>query len=252
MMQWNTARRMAERDLWLGRLDQAAEFAERARVLSRELRLENGEPIHVALMAKIFEAQGRFDDAAALWEPWIDRIHLIGFRYGLAHSLFRGGRREDAATQWRLGTDGEFADVDRGAHWLETMGLAAEVAYFLNDAPRGRVLRALLAPYTGHVICSGVGAVCTTEHALGVAAIAAGDLDDAVEQLERAAAIGESIGAPLLRAASMIRLGSARLARRTGDDIVQARRDLDRALAIADAHHAHGLAGEASSHLALM
>src|SRR5205823_3978162 len=128
-----------------------------------------------------------------------------------------------------LGTAGGFADIDRGPQWLETVGHAAEVAYFLNDEKNGRVLREQLAPYTGHIICSGVGAVSATEHALGVAAAAAGDLDDAVAQLGTAADIGEAIGAPLLHAASLIRLASARLARRVGDDVVQARHDLDRA-----------------------
>jgi class 3 adenylate cyclase/tetratricopeptide (TPR) repeat protein len=250
MMIWNTSRRMAERELLAGRLEEAARLAEEARIIGRELRLEYADPIHVALTAKIFEAQGDFDEAAALWVPWVDRIHIIGFHFGYAHALARGGRLDEAREQWELGTAGDLANVERGLSWLETMGLAAEVAYFVGDVARGRVLRELLAPYTGHIITSGVGAVCATEHALGVAAMAAGDLDDAVAQLEKAVSIGESIGAPLLHATSLLRLGGARLARRTGCDASDARADLDRALAIANTHRAHGIAGEAKAQLA--
>jgi hypothetical protein len=238
---------MAERELWLGNLDEAARLAQEVGVLGRELRVQYADPIYVALTAKIYEGQGKFDDAVALWEPWVDRIRLVGFRFGMAHALARGGRTEEAEQQWSLGAAGEFDDIDRGPHWLETVGFAAEVAYFLRDAKRGRILRRQLAPYTGHVICSGVGFVSTTEHALGVAALAAGDLEDAVEQLTASACVGESIGAPLLQASSLLRLGEALVARGANGDAVEARRQLDRALVIAETHHADGLSREASA-----
>ena len=250
MMVWNTTRRMAERELLAGQLDEAARLAETMRVLGRELHLAYADPIHVALTAKIFEAQGKFDDAAALWAPWVDRIHLIGFRFGFAHALARAGRTSEAAEQWERGASGGFIDVDRDLAWLETMGLAADVALFLHDAPRARTLLELLAPYEGHIITSGVGAVCTTEHAIGVAALAAGELDDAVSQLTTAIRVADNIGAPLLRAASLVRLGVARLARGALEDVAQAQRDLDDALAIARAHSAHGLVRDATALLA--
>jgi tetratricopeptide (TPR) repeat protein len=212
-----------------------------------DLRLPYADPIYVSLTAKIFEAQGRFDDAAALWAPWIGRIHLIGFRFGFAHALARGGRTAEATAQWELGTAGEFADVDRDLAWLETMGLAADVALFLHDATRAARLHELLAPYEGHIITSGVGAVCTTEHAIGVAALASGQLDEAVSQLSTAAHVGATIGAPLLHASSLTRLGMALQARGATGDVAEAGEALARALDIARAHAAEGLVGDAAA-----
>jgi hypothetical protein len=250
MMSWNTSRRMAERELLAGHLDEAAVLADTMRSLGTELHLPYADPIHVALTAKIFEAQGEFDDAAALWAPWVDRIHLIGFRFGFAHALARAGRTVEAAEQWERGAAGGFIDVDRDLAWLETMGLAADVALFLHDVPRAEALYELLTPYEGHIITSGVGAVCTTEHAIGVAALAAGRLDAAIAQLTTAVRVADAVGAPLLQASSLVRLGTARLGRRSIDDLVQSRQDLDDALAIAQAHSARGLIGDAIALLA--
>jgi class 3 adenylate cyclase/tetratricopeptide (TPR) repeat protein len=247
MMVWNTTRRMTERELLAGRLDEAARLAETMRARGVDLRLPYADPIYVSLTAKIFEAQGRFDDAAALWAPWIGRIHLIGFRFGFAHALARGGRTAEATAQWELGTAGEFADVDRDLAWLETMGLAADVALFLHDATRAARLHELLAPYEGHIITSGVGAVCTTEHAIGVAALASGQLDEAVSQLSTAAHVGATIGAPLLHASSLTRLGMALQARGATGDVAEAGEALARALDIARAHAAEGLVGDAAA-----
>lgn len=250
MMVWNTTRRMAERELLAGRLDEAARLSETMRARGVDLHLPYADPIHVALTAKIFEAQGRFDDAAALWAPWVDRIHLIGFRFGFAHALARAGRTDEATSQWQRGASGGFAEVDRDLAWLETMGLAADVALFLHDATRAEQLYELLAPYEGHIITSGVGALCTTEHAIGVAALASGQLDRAVSQLTTAVKVADTIGAPLLQASSLIRLGMARLAQGTTSAVTEADHALTRALAISRTHSADGLIADATALLA--
>jgi tetratricopeptide (TPR) repeat protein len=250
MMVWNTTRRMAERELLAGNLDAAAALAERMRLVGRELRLTYAEPIYVALAAKIFEAQGKFEDAAALWAPWVDRIHLVGFRFGFAHALARAGRTDEASEQWQRGTGAEFQDVDRDLAWLETMALAADVAFFLDDIVRARKLHELISPYRGHIITSGVGAVCAAEHAIGVAALASGDAGTAIEQLTAAAQVADAIGAPVLRASTLVRLAQARMARNGPDDLDHARAHAEEAIAIARAHGAGGPAGDAEAVLA--
>jgi hypothetical protein len=250
MMVWNTTRRMSERELLAGNLDEALELAERMRLLGRELRLTYADPIYVALTAKIFEAQGKFDAAAELWAPWVDRIHLIGFRFGFARALARGGRTAEADEQWQRGAAQEFQDVDRDLAWLETMALAADVALFLHDGDRGRALYELLEPYGGHIITSGVGAVCAAEHAIGVAALAAGNPKTAVQQLTAAVHVADVIGAPVLRATSLVRLATARMASDGTDERDLARQAADDALAAARAHGAGGPAAEAEAVLA--
>jgi tetratricopeptide (TPR) repeat protein len=252
MMVWNTTRRMAERELLAGRLDEAAALAERMRLVGHELRLTYADPIYVALAAKIFEAQGKFDDAAALWAPWVDRIHLVGFRFGFAHALTRAGRVEEAAEQWQRGAAEEFRNVDRDLAWLETMALASDVALFLDDVARARTLHELISPYRGHIITSGVGAVCAAEHAIGVAALAAGDAGTAIEQLSAALQVADAIRAPVLRASTLVRLAQALMARNGTDDLALARRHAEDAIATARLHHAGGPAADAEAVLASM
>ena len=59
MMVWNTTRRMAERELLAGNLDEAAELAERMRVVGHELRLTYADPIYVALNRKDLRIAGQ-------------------------------------------------------------------------------------------------------------------------------------------------------------------------------------------------
>ena len=187
-----------------------------------------------------------------MWAPWVDRIHLVGFRFGFAHALARAGRTAEAAEQWRRGTVNEFRDVDRDLAWLETMALAADVSLLVGDVVRARALHELLSPYRGHIITSGVGAVCAAEHAIGVAALASGDAEAAIEQLTVAVHVADAIRAPVLRSSSLVRLAQARLARGGPDDLEHARRHVEDAIATARAHGAGGPAADAGAVLATL
>ena len=238
MMAWNTARRRAELALLEGDLHEANRLADEMRKLGAELQLPFAEPIYVSFVAKILNTMGLPEQSAALWAQWVDRIHLIGFRFGLAHALLLAGRPEEAAAQWEQGAANDFTDIQRDLSWLETMGLAAEVACDLGDARRSALLVEALAPHRHHIITSGVGALCPSDHARAVAMLGAGDLEGAIDGLEAAIEQGHAAEAPLLVAASQVRLAEAH--RRRGD-LAEAGALLESASATARLHDAQGL-----------
>jgi class 3 adenylate cyclase/tetratricopeptide (TPR) repeat protein len=241
MMSWNTARRTAELALLDGDLDRAERLAGEMRKIGSELQLSFAEPIYVSFAAKIFNALGDYERSVGLWAPWVDRIHLIGFRFGLAHALILAGRPDEATAQWEQGAANDLADIDRDLSWLETMALAAEVACALGDERRARLVHDALAPHGGHLITSGVGAVCSSDHAIGVAALGAGDLDRATATLHAAVEHVSAAGAPLLAAASRARLAEALLRRGEDGDHAEATELLAEAAYAARTHGARGI-----------
>ena len=238
MMAWNTARRRAELAFLEGDLDEAKRLADEMRKLGAELQLPFAEPIYVSFVSKILNTMGRSEQAAELWAQWVDRIHLIGFRFGHARALWLAGQPDAAAEQWEKGASNDFADIHRDLSWMETMALAADVACDLGDVRRSAIVAEVLDPYRHNLITSGVGALCPSDHARAVALLGAGDLDGAVEALHAAIEMGEVAGAPLLIAASQIRLAEVHLRRGEG---AEATALLEVAVPTAREHEAHGL-----------
>lgn len=247
LMAWNTARRRAELALLEGDLDAAELRSAEMRKIGLDLQLPNAEPIYVSFVAKLFNVMGRPDRSVDLWAAWADRIHLIGFGFGLAHALFLAGRPEEAKERWERAAIVSLADLERDPWWLETVGIAAEVACDLGDRRRSAVLAEVFAAHGHrHIITSGVGALCSSDHALGVALLGAGDLDGAVTALRSAVEHGREVEAPLLAAASEVRLADALLRRAGAGDEEQARALLDAVLRTARQHGAHGLLAAAA------
>ena len=242
LMAWNTARRRAELALLEGDLDAAEQRSLDMRKIGLDLQLPNAEPIYVSFVAKLFNVMGRPDRSVELWADWADRIHLIGFKFGLAHALFLAGRPAEAAERWERAATESLAELERDPWWLETVGIAAEAACDLGDERRAKVLVDVFAAHGHrHVITSGVGALCSSDHAYGVALLGAGDLEAAVTTLRSAVAHGKEIEAPLLAAASQARLADALLRRAADDDEAEAHRLLDDVVATARTHAADGL-----------
>lgn len=247
LMAWNTARRRAELALLEGDLDSAEQRSVEMRKIGLDLQLPNAEPIYVSFVAKLFNVMGRPDRSVDLWAAWADRIHLIGFGFGLAQALFLAGRPQEAAERWERAAIGSLADLERDPWWLETVGIAAEVACDLGDQRRSAVLAEVFTAHGHrHIITSGVGALCSSDHALGVALLGAGDLDRAVTALRSAVEHGREVEAPLLAAASEVRLADALLRRAGPGDEADARARLDSARHTAHEHHADGILAAAT------
>ena len=242
IMAWNLARRRAELALIEGDLDLAERAAGEMRKLGLDLQLGNAEPIYVSFVVKVLNLAGQPDRSVALWEEWADRIHLIGFPFGLAQALLLCGRRDDAAARWERSAPRDLRELAHDPWWLETMGIAAEVACDLGDVERSVAIAELLDGHPSHLVTSGVGALCSSDHVLGVAHLGSGDHDAAAAALRRSIDFCASSEAPLLVAGSQVRLAEVLHRRGADADVVEARALLDAASETADRFEARGLA----------
>ena len=242
MMAWNAARRGAELALLEGDLDLAERSAAEMRKIGLDLEVPNAEPIYVSFVVKVLNLAGEPERSVELWEAWADRIHLIGFKFGLAHALLLCGRRDDASARWERSVVDDLRQLEHDPWWLESIAIAADVACDLGDVERSTVIAELLEGHPSHLVTSGVGALCSSDHALGVARLGAGDHEGARAALERSIEYCAAAEAPLLVASSQVRL--AEVLQRAGGEASRQAVDglLDAAERAAEAFHAHGLA----------
>ncbi|GAA5165282.1 MULTISPECIES: BTAD domain-containing putative transcriptional regulator [Amycolatopsis] len=98
-----------------------------------------------------------------------------------------GDRRKAASSLARL-TGRDVAGVPRSSTWLVAMNGVAETAFRLGDAAAAAEVYALLSPYADLPIMASLAVACfgSAHYALGVASLAAGELDRAVWHLRTA------------------------------------------------------------------
>lgn len=98
--------------------------------------------------------------------------------------------------------DAGFANTAQDLSRFYTLCLAAEAAYGLGDETAAAALAPLLAPWCGHVVVLGSGALCLGAGDLyaGLAALTAGDKETGAAMIAEAAAANDRLGAPVLAA----------------------------------------------------
>jgi hypothetical protein len=121
----------------------------------------------------------------------------------------------------------------RSSSWLVTMNGIVQAAYLLGQADVAEQAYALLRPYASLPMVGSLGVTCfgSTEQALGVAALTAGRLDQAVGHLRAAVQRNLALAHWPAVLASRYRLARAYLLRGAPGDGAAARRELD---AVAD------------------
>src|SRR5207248_4394856 len=116
----------------------------------------------------------------------------------------------------------------RSSSWLVTMNGIAEAAYLLDDADTAARVYEQLRPYAALPMLVSLGVACfgSVQHALGVAALTAGRLDQAVKHLR--AAVEDNLALRHWPALINSRLQYARALTRRGQpaDAQLARREL--------------------------
>jgi hypothetical protein len=111
-----------------------------------------------------------------------------------------------------------FAVIPVNNDMLLSLGLLAEVAWFLRDTGRGGVLHGLLLPYRGLVVDAVEWSTGAVDRYLGLAAMTAGDLESAEQHLQDALHLNTRIGAHPWTARTQADLASLLLVRdRPGD-----------------------------------
>jgi hypothetical protein len=111
------------------------------------------------------------------------------------------------------------------SNWMTWMFCIVEAASILGDADAARTVHTMLLPYRHQPIVGSLGVACfgSAERTLGVAARTFGDLDLAVEHLERAIEANQRLGNAALAAIATGDLGCVLTERAVGSDRVRGR-----------------------------
>jgi hypothetical protein len=167
-----------------------------------------------------------------------DLRHLDrGLSLALAHA--RVGDLDEARPWLEAVVDGGFDQIAGDGSHVATLAMVGRICSVVGDAGRAPLIAARLAPFAGHheVIGHGayVGAVDNTRARL---ALVAGDLDEAAALFEGAAEQHRRVGSPTLEAFSQFGQADALRRRGRGNDLDEARRLTDHAMATTARHGA--------------
>jgi hypothetical protein len=126
---------------------------------------------------------------------------------------------------------GDLGNLARSSSWLVTMYGAVEAAYLLNDTGVAARAYELLRPHAELPMVGSLGITCfgSTEHALGVASLALGQPERAIEHLRAAVKHNLALAHWPAVLASRQRLAWAYTLRGASADTDAARRELDAA-----------------------
>jgi DNA-binding SARP family transcriptional activator/tetratricopeptide (TPR) repeat protein len=114
-------------------------------------------------------------------------------RAGGAMVLVAAGRAPEARPVFEEIED-QLDDMPFSVNWHTTLCFMAHLARSLGDRSRAHRIHDRLSPYPGLVLHTGPAVLGTTDHGLGLAAAAAGRLDDAFEHFTRADELQERAG----------------------------------------------------------
>jgi hypothetical protein len=191
---------------------------------------------HGAQLVAIRWYQGRLAELLPALEEVADSPTLSAadnaFRAALAVAAGLAGDRLKAASALAALCTGDLADLPRSASWLGLMSGIAEAALLLEDHATAKRVYELLSPHA-HLPMIASPAVCfgSTHHALGVASLACGELDAAVEHFRAAVQQNLALAHWPAVVASRKRLAQALTLRGRSPDAAEARAELTTAAA---------------------
>jgi len=206
-----------------GRLDEAEQLAQHCYELGTKAGDADAPAWYAAQLVAIRWYQGRLPEllptlAATASAPTLSAVDNSLLGALAVASALAGDRRtaENALASLR----GPGLDrLPRSSSWLVAMYGIAEAAYLLGNRHAAARVHELLMPFAHLPMMASLGVACfgSVEHALGVAALAMGDLDRAIGHLREAVHRNVAFGHwPAVRA-SRLRLAEA-LERRGGPD----------------------------------
>jgi hypothetical protein len=149
----------------------------------------------------------------------------------LAVAAVLSGDPRTAASSLEALCGEDLGRLPRSSSWLVTMGGVVEAAYLLGHADVADRAYELLSPYASLPMVGGLGVTClgSAHHALGVASLASGHLDRAVDHLRAAVQHNVALAHWPAVVASRQRLAQAYRRRGGPADADAARSELDTA-----------------------
>ncbi|HXY44321.1 MAG TPA: hypothetical protein VEH29_09040 [Acidimicrobiales bacterium] len=180
------------------------EEAEQAAALAFERGVAAGDPdapaYYGAMIATLRWWQGRAAEILDVVRTMAasPRLGLNDHPYVAADGLLSATIGDlDAAEEALARLNGiGLGNLPHSSSWLTTQLLVSETAYLLGDAETTMAAAEQLRPYTKLPVMPSLAVVClgSVEYSLGLAAILAGDLDDAVAHLQSALRVDRRLG----------------------------------------------------------
>jgi tetratricopeptide (TPR) repeat protein len=175
--------------LTVGAYDEAEAVANHALAAGLAAHGSNTAMAHAGQMFCLVWDRGQLGDVVELVEATAAaNPQLKIWTVALLGALAAAGRLDDARKPFAAMVTPDGIDLPDDSLFFTGACFLVEVARALGDAERAAILYRALAPYAGRVAITGLGGVGIgpVRRYVGVAALVAGDVDTAVEQLERA------------------------------------------------------------------
>ncbi len=223
-----------------GRLAAAEEAATASARLGVEVGDADAAAYAAAHLLSIRWLQGRGGELLELAEQVAGSPTLVqaefAFRATVARLAAEAGQPARARRALDRLTAGGLAELPLSSTWLTGMLAVVEAAAALGDAAVAREAYELLLPYADLPVMPSVAVACfgSTHRPLGLAALACGRLDTAVDHLDRAVAANTRLGHRPMTACCRADLAVALLRRSRLGDRQRARELLGRAAAEAE------------------
>jgi tetratricopeptide (TPR) repeat protein len=223
-----------------GRLDDAEQAAEECFQLGVEVGDADATGYYGAHVLTIRWLQGRQVELAEAAKEIADSATLVtpefAFRATAAALAAKAGDHAEARARLVELSAGGLAALPRSSTWLMGISAIVEAARILGDGELAAEAYRLLLPFADRPIMPSLSVTCfgSTEWALGVAAAAAGDLDTAIEHLDRAVAANVRLGHRPMTMIVLAELAEVRARRGRRDDAARAAESLRRAADMAD------------------
>jgi tetratricopeptide (TPR) repeat protein len=205
-----------------------------ALALAQRLETSSAMQMYGVQQFALRRMRGGFEEMVPLSAAMVEQYPLIpAWRTGLAYALVESGDLDGAREQLAVLAADDFDGLPRDANWHVGAALCAIIADAVGDERAGAVLYDLLEPYSELMVLAGVPADCvgSGHRFAGLAALAAGRLDEAERHLTLAIEVTERLGSRPLTAGTQVEL--ARVLLRQGEP-ARARALADAAIVICD------------------
>lgn len=208
------------RTAFSARFEEALAEIEYARALGRRIGSQPSEMYAAGQRAVVLRETGRAEESVhEIRDLAASYPILVSLQCELAMLLAETGATAEARERLDRVAGHDFALIPRDSLWHASMAFCAQAAAVLGNAARAKRAAEMLRPYLGLNIVQGVpiawGAV---DHWVGVALVAAGQIDEASRHFTEAIRLHAAWGAHALHVASQAELCNALHARGRADD----------------------------------
>ena len=194
---WQTHALRSMRAALDGDIEAAERFAEQSRREGERAEQPLAQQYYGIQLIQIRSLQGRAAELIPRVRELAERFPGIPAWHSALISLAARAREvEMGRVELERFAGDDFSVVPRDANWLPAIALLAEAAALLGDEKRSELLYEELLPYAGLVIvvARAAGSNGPVDRILGLLAGTRGDLDQAVEHLERSVEIATRMG----------------------------------------------------------